>query len=441
MTLDRTALNDELLTFVRTAPTPYHATAALVTRLEAAGFTALQAGDIWQLRAGGRYYITRNASSLIAFTTGTARYAETGWRMVGAHTDSPCLKIKPNAVTMARGYARLGVEVYGGALLNPWFDRDLGLAGRLHVRRADGRIAAHLINIERPIAVIPSLAIHLDREVNQKRSINAQNDLPALLARGEVNLPTLLLQQLYEQTPGADAMEVVDFELSLYDLQPPALIGLQQEFIASARLDNLVSCVVAIRSLIDSLGDSPGASNRHSSGDTPRLVVLSDHEEVGSVSGAGAQGPFLEEVLARLTDGAQALGRAVATSLLISADNAHAVHPNFPDKHDEGHGPVLNGGPVLKVNANQRYASTSETQALFRDLCHRADVPMQVFVTRSDMACGSTIGPITAARIGVRTVDVGVPQLAMHSIRELCGAHDPHYLYRALQEFFTRDSV
>ena len=387
----------------------------------------------WELQPHSRYVVTHNDSALIAFSTATGAYAEKGWRMIGAHTDSPALRLKPNPVTTSRGYARLGVEVYGGALLSPWFDRDLGLAGRVHARTVAGTVRPHLLNLARAIAVIPSLAIHLDREVNQRRSINPQTDLPAVLGRGEIDLPTFLLNALHEQAVGLDAIEVVDCELSLYDLQPAAVVGMKEEFIASARLDNLVSCTIAIRALLDCTETAQAQQ--------PMLVVLNDHEEVGSTTGAGARGPFLEQVLRRLCPTNEAFSRAIAVSLLVSADNAHGVHPNFPDKHDERNGPVLNGGPVIKVNADQRYASNSATQAMFRECCQRAGVPVQSFVSRADMACGSTIGPLTAAQIGVRTVDVGVPQWAMHSVRELCGADDPHHLYRALLAFLALDET
>ena len=429
--MDQREINAELLSFLAAAPTPYHATALLCGRLASAGFTALDSRAAWRVKPHGRYYVTRNGSALIAFTTGSGAYAERGWRMIGAHTDSPCLRLKPNALCYSRGYARLSVEVYGGVLLNPWFDRDLGLAGRVQVRTGAGTIATHLLNVQRAVATIPSLAIHLDRDVNQRRSINAQTDLPALFGRGEFDLPGLLLAELRRHDPKVDADAVLDFELSLYDLQAPALIGWSEEFIASARLDNLVSCNVAVRALIEAGGAT----------EQPLLVVLNDHEEVGSVSTAGARGPFLLDVLRRLAAAHEDYSRAIAASVMVSVDNAHGIHPNFPDKHDDRHGPMLNGGPVIKVNADQRYASNSQTQALFRECCRRAEVPVQTFVSRADMACGSTIGPLTAAQLGVRTLDIGVPQLAMHSIRELCGAADPHHLLRALCAFAALDDT
>lgn len=434
--LDTVAFEQGLLAFLAAGRSPFHAAAESARRLDAAGFTELDERAPWRLDAGGAYYLRRNDSSLIAFRLPadqpaggaggwTAALAASGVRMAGAHTDSPCLRLKPNPVLTARGYTRLGLEVYGGVLLNPWYDRDLSLAGRVHVRTANGSLRGTLVDFERPLAFIPSLAIHLDREVNQKRSINPQTDLPALIGRGELDLKALLLRELQRRQPELACTEVLDFELCLYDCQPPRIVGIDEEFIAAARLDNLLSCHAATQAIID----APAG--------TAALVVLNDHEEVGSTTADGAQGPFLEQVLMRLLPDVEERARCIAASVFVSADNAHGIHPNYPDRHDDRHGPLLGGGPVLKVNANQRYASTSETQAFLRDAAARAGVSLQVFVTRSDLACGSTIGPLTAARIGVRTVDVGVPQLGMHSIRELCGRQDPFALYRLLGACFT----
>ncbi len=351
--------------------------------------------------------------------------------MLGAHTDSPCLHLKPEPQMLVEGYYQLGVAVYGGALLNPWFDRDLSIAGRISYRDSSQRLASLLVDFGDPVAVIPSLAIHLDREANESRTINKQQHLPPLLMRAEGDTPRpfreLLLERVRSQHPELDIEAVLDFELSLYDCQPPALVGLNREFIAGARLDNLLSCFVGVRALIDS------ADHR------ARLLVCTDHEEVGSTSACGADGPFLKSVLERICPGREALARCIDRSWLISADNAHGIHPNYLDRYDAAHGPRLNQGPVIKTNSNQRYATNSETAALFRLLCERADVPVQSFVVRSDMACGSTIGPITAGNIGVRTLDVGVPTFAMHSIRELAGSADTVHLYNAAKAFFAHD--
>ncbi len=421
-----------LLKFIQASPTPFHAVAAMKDMLDSNGFQQLREADAWPAVDKGRYYVTRNDSSIIAFTL-AGDLATTGLRMVGAHTDSPCLKVKPNPEIVKHNYLQLGVEVYGGALLNPWFDRDLSLAGRVSYVNSKGELLSELVNFEQAIAVIPSLAIHLDPEVNKARSINSQTDLPPVLMKlpddGKHKKTTpdfreLLLKLLRTQHPAADAVKVLDYELAFFDMQPPAVVGLHQDFIASARLDNLLSCYTGLMSLLDA------GKNANS------MLVCNDHEEVGSVSTSGATGSFLKSVLRRLCTTAEELARAIDQSMLISADNAHGVHPNFPDKHDDQHGPILNRGPVIKINANQRYASNSETSAVFRSLCEHADVPVQSFVVRSDMACGSTIGPLTAAETGIKTIDVGVPTFAMHSIRELAGRWDGYYLYRALREFF-----
>jgi aspartyl aminopeptidase len=266
----------------------------------------------------------------------------------------------------------------------------------------------------------------LDREVNKNKSVNAQKHLPALTLlhnNDTLDFRGMLLRQLGIEYPGSDAATVLDFDLFLYDTQVPALVGMQREFIASARLDNLLSCYTGLNALIDS------------DGRLPCLLVCNDHEEVGSQSAIGAQGPFLHSVLKRWCGDSDRTIRSINRSMMVSTDNAHGIHPNFSDKHDEQHGPILNMGPAIKVNANQRYASDSETRAIFRNICDGAAIPLQSFVNRADLSCGSTIGPLTSSAIGIRTLDVGVPQFAMHSIRELCGARDSFYLYVALREF------
>lgn len=425
--MDERAFNEDLLDYLDNSPTPFHATHNLAAAFEQAGFARLDEAAAWSLGAGGKYFLTRGDSSLIAFTL-AGDLAQTGIRMVGSHTDSPCLKLKPNAAFKAHGYWQLGVEVYGGVLLNPWFDRDLSLAGQVSIRHGDGRIEQRLIDFARPIAIIPSLAIHLDREANENRSINKQTYLPAIVCRDDAafDLREVLQEQLRANDPALGDAQVTAFELSLYPVEKAAIVGLREEFIASARLDNLLSCYVSARALLDL--EAPG----------PALIVCNDHEEVGSGSAVGARGPFLRSVLERLTQTNEAYARTIAQSMLVSTDNAHGVHPNFSDRHDAQHAPVLNEGPAIKVNSNQAYASTNETIALFKHACSMADVPVQSFVARTDMGCGSTIGPLTATALGVRTVDVGVPTFAMHSIRELAGARDPHALYRALGCFFSR---
>ncbi|UTF60833.1 M18 family aminopeptidase [Gilvimarinus sp. DA14] len=428
---DTTVFNQGLIDFVSASPTPFHAAASMAKKLRDAGFSELKESEHWSLEPGGRYYVIRNDSSLIAFIHGREPLVDAGIRMFGAHTDSPCLKVKPNARIISSGYYQLGVEVYGGALLATWFDRDLSIAGRVSFRSASDSPESRLVDFKAPIAMVPSLAIHLDREANRNRSINAQTDIRPILMLADDNpdqftFAALLLAQLQSQYPDIDAREILDFELCLYDTQAPAVVGLRKEFIASARLDNLLSCYVGLEALLDA-GDEQSS-----------LLVCTDHEEIGSASACGAKGPMLEQFLQRLVPNTSDRLRALDASMMISADNAHGVHPNFAQKHDAEHGPVLNRGPVIKINANQRYATTSETSALFKMLCSEAEVGVQSFVSRTDMECGSTIGPITSAEVGVKTLDVGVPTFAMHSTRELAGTEDAHALYKVARQYFAR---
>jgi aspartyl aminopeptidase len=426
--MNQDQFNDQLLGFLGTATTPFHAVREMASRLEAGGFTRLREDEPWTLSPGGRHYVTRNGSSLVAFILGERSGPPEGIRMVGAHTDSPCLVVKPIPEKVSNGYFQLGVEVYGGALLNPWFDRDLSLAGRVSYQCEGGQLRSALVDYRDPIAFIPSLAIHLDREANNTRSVNPQKDIPPVLCRwGTDDKPDfreLLKTRLLQEHPGCQAEKVLDYDLNFYDTQKPALVGLHREFVASARLDNLLSCFTGLQALLACDGTASS------------LLVCNDHEEVGSLSAAGAQGPFLRSVLERLAGDDQHVAALVDRSMMISVDNAHGVHPNYADRHDDNHGPLLNRGPVIKINANQRYASNSETAGLFRLLAAREEVPVQSFVVRTDMACGSTIGPLTAGEIGVRTLDIGVPQFGMHSCRELAGTRDAADLVRVLRRFY-----
>lgn len=420
-----------LLDFLDRSPTPFHATRNMAAELDRAGFEELNEADGWSLQKEKRYYTTRGGSSIVAFRTGNDSPASLGIRLVGAHTDSPCLKIKPQPELVNKGYFQLGVEVYGGALLNPWFDRDLSIAGRVTYLNTSGQIQSDLIDLREPVAVIPSLAIHLDREANKNRTVNPQLHLPPVLLchAGEEapQLRDLLLTRLRQSS--ADCESVLDFDLCLYDSQPARVVGFNREFIASARLDNLISCYLGLRAMVDS------------SSNLPAVLICNDHEEVGSQSATGAQGTFLQSVLQRWCGSPADFQQAISRSMLISADNSHGIHPNFSDKHDNNHGPVLNAGPVIKVNHNQRYATNSITSAVYRHLCAENDIPVQTFVSRTDLACGTTIGPLTAGEIGVQTLDVGIPQFAMHSVRELCGSKDADYLYRSLIGFYALPTV
>jgi len=417
--------NQGLMDFLTASVTPFHAVESMKTLLLDRGFEELKETDIWEINPLGKYFITRNDSSIIALKLGENELSESGIRMVGAHTDSPCLKVKPNPELIKHGYGRLGVEVYGGALLNPWFDRDLSIAGRVSYSTVDDLIESELVKFDEAIAVIPSLAIHLDREANKNKTVNPQNHMPPILMLCDnpdtFNLKELLSRKL--KLNDKNISEVLDYELMFYDVQPPAVIGINHEFLSSSRLDNLLSCYTGLMALFDS-------DEKQSA-----LLICNDHEEVGSQSASGAKGGFLKSVLERILLEKENYNRVLARSVLVSADNAHGAHPNFSDKHDVNHGPRLNAGPVIKVNANQSYATNSETSALFRLLAKQVDIPVQSFVVRADMGCGSTIGPITSAQIGVKTIDIGVPTFAMHSVRELAGSKDAYFLYRVLRHF------
>ena len=413
-----------LMSFISDSPTPFHAVASMVNQLNTAGYSQLEVSSTWHLKAGGRYFIARNDSTIVAFQL-PKENALQRLHMVGAHTDSPCLKVKPNPEIRRKGYHQLGVEVYGGALLHPWFDRDLSLAGRVVGRDVKGRLVSHLLDFKRPVACIPSLAIHLDREANKGHSVNPQTDLPVLLGQAlgdDFSLRSLLADELNSNGHAVD--QVIDYELSFYDVQAPALVGLKQEFLAAARLDNLLSCYIGLTAMLAAETDQG------------MLLICNDHEEVGSQSAEGAQGSFLMSVLGRIYPTTELLHQVLDASTFISADNAHGVHPNFTNKHDDQHGPKLNQGPVIKVNANQRYATNAVTSAMVKELAAQMDLPIQTFVVRSDMSCGSTIGPITAAQLGVRTLDIGVPTFAMHSIRELAGSADAQITHNLLKAFF-----
>jgi aspartyl aminopeptidase len=428
-----------LLRFIAASPSPYHAVQQAAERLERAGFVRLHEHEPWSLRSGMRGYVVRGGSSLAAFVMGTRAPHESGFAWIGAHTDSPNLRVKPQPDVRAHGYLQVAVEPYGGLLLTTWLDRDLSLAGRVVVDDGTPSGRTHLCDFRRPILRVPNLAIHLHRSVNTEGlKLNPQTQMvPVLgLERGggddSARLIDALAAELARSGVDCNADRIVGFDLCLYDLQPPAVGGLHGEFVFSARLDNLASCHAALEAL----------ATANSARAETRGIVLYDHEEVGSESAQGAGSPFLRDLLARLTEATaqtepSALARALARSLLISADMAHAVHPNYAEKHEPGHRPVLGGGPVLKTNFAQAYASDAETGARFLLLCRKAGVTAQQFVSRSDQACGSTIGPITAGRVGLRTVDVGNPLLSMHSVREMAATADVAAMQRVLDAFFA----
>lgn len=423
-------LAQDLLRFIDAAPSPFHAVAEARRRLEAAGFTPLAEGEAWDLEAGGRYLVERGDGALAAFRVGAKPPGETGFRIVGAHTDSPGLRLKPHLAVARQGHLSLDVEVYGGPILATWADRDLSLAGRIYVEE-DGALRPRLVRLERPVCRIPNVAIHLDRKVNDEGlSLDKHRDLAPVagLWSGDGD-PGRAVLEAVAGAAGVDPDAVRGHDLGLYDLQPSTFAGLDDELVFAPRLDNEAMSHAGLRAL-------QGAE----AADATAVLVLFDHEEVGSGTHRGAAGPFLKDLLGRLVEAFPQPGglpRALARSLIVSADMAHAVHPNRPDLHDGSHVPRLNGGPVIKTNANQRYATDAETGAAFRRLCRLAGVPVQEFVMRADLPCGSTIGPLSAAGLGVRVVDVGNPMLSMHSIRELGGSRDAALMTRVLAAFLS----
>jgi aspartyl aminopeptidase len=426
-----TPLVQDLLGFLRSSPTPYHAVDAATSRLATLGFRALDAREPWSDLGPGRYWVTAGDASVVAFVIPTSR-AVKGFRIIGAHTDSPNLRLKPNPSYVKEGYAQLGVEVYGGALVNSWLDRDLSLAGRVIVREG-AELKTKLVRIDRPLCRIAQLAIHLDRDVGERGlQLNKQEHLAPILGLAGADAPDVAA--LCAKELGVPEIAIAGLDLMLYDVVPPTLAGAQNELLFSARLDNQAMCHAALRALMEVTG-------RAADGEIIPVIALFDHEEIGSNSAQGAASAFLPRVLERI---ALAGGRAqddvhrlLSGSLCVSADMAHAVHPNYADRHEPRHKPTLNGGPVIKTNAQQRYATSAATAALFADLCRQADVPVQHYAHRTDLPCGSTIGPITATLLGIPTVDVGNPMLSMHSVRELCGAKDPDMMVRVLARFLA----
>lgn len=430
--MDQAQYNNSLFSFLVSSPTPYHATATIEDFLHLHGFNQLQENKRWVLEKGHSYYITRENCATIAFTLGSKEVVEQGFRILAAHTDSPCLQIKPRPDVKTGTYHQLGVEVYGGPLLGSWFDRDLCLAGRVVCSLDDQKLTVLLVNFNRALLTIPSIAIHFNREANSGTSIDKQKHLPPIIAQSiDQQLPelqTLLIDQLQRQHPQVKIEHILAFDLFCYDFQGPGYVGMHNEFISSARLDNLLSCHVGIMAL----GHADRTKNT--------FLFCANHEENGSTSATGAHGSFIDSVLERLAVDVESRRIALSNSFLVSMDNAHAAHPNFMDKMDPHHEIHLNKGPVIKINANQRYATTSLSAAIYKDICRGIDITPQEFVMRSDLPCGSTIGPITAARLGIKTIDIGAPSLAMHSIRELTGSSDPFLLYRTVGQFLNSDT-
>ncbi|MFC4629229.1 M18 family aminopeptidase [Promicromonospora alba] len=417
---------EDLGTFVAASPSSYHAAQEVARRAEAAGFTRLAEDAAWGVTHGGRYVVVRDGS-VIAFTVPDGAGPTTGFTIVGAHTDSTGFKLKPKPTTHgAGGWWQVGVEVYGGPLLNSWLDRELELAGRIVTH--DG--TEHLVRTG-PMLRIPQLAIHLDRGVNDNGlTLDKQRHTQPVWGLGDAESADVLAALAADA--GVDPADIGGYDVVLADTQPARAFGAGQALFASARLDNLLSTHAGLTALLQATG---GAGSI-------QVFAAFDHEEIGSESRSGAAGPFLEDVLDRVSAAlgatAEDRARAFAASLHVSSDVGHAVHPNYAERHDPANRPVAGGGPILKINANQRYATDAHGAAAWSTACATAGVPTQEFVSNNVLPCGSTIGPISATRLGIRTVDIGVAILSMHSARELTAVVDPWYLTRAMEAVFAR---
>jgi aspartyl aminopeptidase len=420
----------DLLNFIDASPSPWHAVDSVAKLLKENGFKPLIENQPWQFKKNGRYYVVRDGASIIAFAIGNRALADSGFRIVGAHTDSPGLRLKPKAAYTSQGIAQLGVEVYGGPILATFTDRDLSLAGRVMVREDEVHVARH-VKFNSSIVRLPNLAIHMNREVNDKGLVlNKQTGLPLIFgfasdtAEAQTQLTNALAKQL-----SVKAADIITWDLNVYDTQKGSFWGVNEEFIANSQLDNLASCHAAISALL---------SNKNP--DSTSICALFDHEEVGSESATGASGSFMSDVIMRIcasiSTSVEDRLRALANSFFISADMAHAFHPNHPSAYEPCHHVMVNKGPVIKTNANQRYSTNAESAARFITLCENTGVPYQQYSHRTDLGCGSTIGPIVASKLGIASVDVGSPMWAMHSIRESAGVLDHSYMIAVIKELF-----
>jgi len=423
----------DLLNFIDASPSPWHAVATCIQALQDKGFVEINESDAWSLKVKGRYYVVRDDSSIIAFSIGSNAVADKGFKLIGAHTDSPGLRVKPKPDLQQAGYRRIGVEVYGGPILATFTDRDLSLAGRVHLKQGHTPYSK-LVHFKKPLLRLPNLAIHMNPKVNSDGlKLNKQTELPLLMSVIEESLnQSNSLIDLLAKELNTTASSIAAWELHVCDTQAGTLYGENEEFYADSQLDNLASCHSALNAL---LSDSALKS------DQINVCAFFDHEEIGSNSHKGADGSFLPDVLERIADGlklsTEDYKRALSNSFMISADMAHAYQPNFPTAYEPEHKVLVNKGPVIKVNANIRYASNSASQAYFIHLCEQANVPYQQYSHRTDLGCGSTIGPMTSARLGINAVDVGNPMWAMHSIRESAGVLDHHYITRVFSQFFS----
>ncbi|MDR0982897.1 MAG: M18 family aminopeptidase [Culturomica sp.] len=421
-----------LMDFINESPTNYHAILNVKEQLVEKGFTQLFSGDVWKLEKGKKYFITKNHSALFAFVTGMGDVAN-GFKVICAHSDSPTFRIKPNAEMTVEGkYLKLNTEVYGGPIMYTWFDRPLSMAGRVLFKTENPlKPGVHFVNFDYPLMIIPHLAIHFNRAVNEGNALSKQKDmLPVIGMINEHFEKDGFILKLIADEMNVNTEDILDFDLMLYPYQKATLVGVNKEFIASPRLDDLAMVHAGVEALLASDG-----------GDQTKVLAIFDNEEVGSGTKQGAASPVLrtliERIVYNLGGGQEELYRAIHKSFMISADMAHALHPNYPEKHDPTNHPVLNGGPAIKINANQKYVTDGDSAAVFETLCEIAGVPYQKFVNHSDMAGGSTLGNVLLTQMEMRGVDVGNPMWAMHSVCETAGSEDHAYMIKVMTAFYN----
>lgn len=423
----------ELVDFLYDSPSACHGVKATQNILDKNGFIEIKETDKWDLQAKGKYYVIKNDSALIAFEVGTGNIEETGFRLIGAHTDVPGFRIKPNPQMISEGkYVKLNTEVYGGPILYTWYDRPLSIAGKVSIKGVSPlKPETRLINIDKPLLIIPSLAIHMNREVNEGYKINKQVDtLPLLgLINDELEKEDYLMNILAEELQ-VNKEDILNFELGLYEYEKGSLIGMNEELISSGRFDDLWMVFAGVKALVNSKENV-----------ATKVMICIDNEEIGSLTAEGANSTLLNNILERIALGLgkdrEGYYRTLANSIMISADLAHAVHPNLGAKHDPTNRPVLEGGPVLKIAASGSYSTDSFNGAVFAGICESVGVPFQKFVNRSDLRGGTTIGPITSANLTIPVIDMGAPVLGMHSIRELASVKDNYYTIKVFTEFFS----
>ena len=423
----------ELIDFLYDSPSACHGVKATQRILNENGFIEIKEEDKWDLKSKGKYYVIKNDSALIAFEIGSEDIEQVGFRLIGAHTDVPGFRIKPNPQMITEGrYVKLNTEVYGGPILHTWYDRPLSIAGKVALKgKSPLKPEIRLININKPLLIIPSLAIHMNREVNEGYKINRQVDtLPLLgLINDKLEKEDYLINILAQELK-VNKEDILNFELGLYEYEKGSLIGMNEELISSGRFDDLWMVFAGVKALVNSKENK-----------VTKVMICIDNEEIGSLTAEGANSTLLNNILERITIGLgkdrEEYYRALSKSIMISADLAHAVHPNLGDKHDPTNRPVLEGGPVLKIAASGSYSTDSFNGAVFAGICDSAGVPFQKFVNRSDVRGGTTIGPVTAANLTIPVIDMGAPVIGMHSIRELASVKDNYYTIKAFTEFFS----